>query len=148
MDNYYKWASYDINDDDNDPTPRYNPSNENRYISINQNFKEKLLATSDQKLTPWVISSEKRSIYRVQFRQRTCLKNNLIFGQLFTFQFLWHFLDIIFFFTKWSKKLIFYLLIKHKKAGITKKCQNVLDILGGWVLYLQDTSCVNFSFCQ
>ena len=29
--NYLEQASWDINNDDNDPTPRYNPSNENRY---------------------------------------------------------------------------------------------------------------------
>ena len=28
--NYLEQASWDINSDDNDPTPRYNPSNENR----------------------------------------------------------------------------------------------------------------------
>ena len=29
--NYLEQASWDINSDDNDPTPRYNPSNENRF---------------------------------------------------------------------------------------------------------------------
>ena len=30
--NFAGYASYDRNDNDNDPTPRYNPSNENRLI--------------------------------------------------------------------------------------------------------------------
>ena len=33
IDNYWKQASYDRNDNDFDPTPRYNPTNENRYVT-------------------------------------------------------------------------------------------------------------------
>ena len=32
IDNYWPPASYDRNDNDFDPTPRYNPTNENRYL--------------------------------------------------------------------------------------------------------------------
>ena len=32
--NFAPYASYDRNDNDNDPTPRYNPSNENRYETL------------------------------------------------------------------------------------------------------------------
>ena len=36
--NYLELASWDINSDDNDPTPRYNPSNENRFALYPSRF--------------------------------------------------------------------------------------------------------------